>query len=37
MKSYENVSNWEILGASVLGAVIGGTLATVYILANGGF
>jgi hypothetical protein len=37
MKNYQNVTNWEILGASLLGATIGGVLALVYVLSTGGF
>jgi hypothetical protein len=34
LNQYENVSIYDIIGASVLGATIGGILAFVYI---GGF
>jgi hypothetical protein len=34
LKQYENVSIYDIIGASILGATIGGVLAFVYI---GGF
>ena len=37
MKQYENVTTLEIFGASILGAVIGGVLALVYIYNTGGF
>ena len=36
-KKYENVSNLEIFGAAILGAVIGGVLAAVYLYRIGGF
>lgn len=36
-KKYENVSNLEIFGAAILGAVIGGVLAAVYVFKTGGF
>jgi hypothetical protein len=34
LKQYQNVSIYDILGSSILGATIGGILAFVYI---GGF
>lgn len=34
MKQYQNVSMYDVLGASILGATIGTILAVVYI---GGF
>ena len=34
LKQYQNVSMYDIIGASILGATIGGVLAFVYI---GGF
>lgn len=37
MNKYENVTTLEIFGASILGAVIGGVLAFVYIYNTGGF
>jgi hypothetical protein len=37
MKQYENVSTLQIFGSAVLGAVIGGVLAFVYIYNTGGF
>jgi hypothetical protein len=37
MNQYENVTTLEIFGAAVLGALIGGVLAFVYIYNTGGF
>jgi hypothetical protein len=37
MKQYENVSTLQIFGAAILGAVIGGLLALVYVYQTGGF
>jgi hypothetical protein len=37
LKKYQNVSNLEIFGAAILGAVIGGGLALIYVLRTGGF
>jgi hypothetical protein len=37
LKKYENVSTIEIFGAAILGAVIGGVLAAVYLYRIGGF
>ena len=37
LKKYQNVSNLEIFGAAILGAVIGGVLAAVYLIKIGGF
>lgn len=37
MKQYENVTTLEIFGAAILGALIGGVLAFVYIYNTGGF
>ena len=33
----DNVSTLEIFGAAILGAVIGGGLALVYVFKTGGF
>jgi hypothetical protein len=37
MKQYENVSTLQIFGSAILGAVIGGLLALVYVYSTGGF
>jgi hypothetical protein len=37
MKQYENVTTLQIFGSAILGAVIGGVLAFVYIYNTGGF
>ena len=36
-KNHENVTALEIFGAAILGAVIGGVLAAVYLIKIGGF
>jgi hypothetical protein len=36
-KNHENVTTLEIFGAAILGAVIGGGLALIYVLRTGGF
>jgi hypothetical protein len=36
-KKHENVTIYEIFGAAILGAVIGGVLAAVYLYKIGGF
>jgi hypothetical protein len=37
MKKYENVSTLEIFASSILGALMGGILALVYVYNTGGF
>jgi hypothetical protein len=37
MKQYENVSTLEIFASAILGALIGGLLALVYVYQTGGF
>lgn len=37
LKQYQNVSNFEIFAAAVLGALAGGILAAVYLYRIGGF
>jgi hypothetical protein len=37
MKQYENVTTLEIFGSAILGALIGGLLALVYVYSTGGF
>jgi hypothetical protein len=36
-KNHENVTTLEIFGAAIMGAVIGGVLAAVYLYRIGGF
>ena len=36
-KKYENVSNLEIFGAAILGAIGGAILALTYVFKTGGF
>jgi hypothetical protein len=37
MKQHENVTTLEIFGSATLGALIGATLALVFIYNTGGF
>jgi hypothetical protein len=37
MSTKENVSTFEIFAAAILGALIGGLLAAVYLYRIGGF
>jgi glycine betaine/choline ABC-type transport system substrate-binding protein len=37
MKQYENVSTLEIFASAILGALMGGLLALVYVYQTGGF
>jgi hypothetical protein len=37
MKQHENVTTLEIFGSAILGALIGGLLALVYVYSTGGF
>jgi hypothetical protein len=37
MKQYENVTTLEIFASAILGALMGGLLALVYVYQTGGF
>jgi hypothetical protein len=37
MKKYENVTTLEIFASAILGALMGGLLALVYVYQTGGF
>jgi hypothetical protein len=37
LKQYQNVSMLEVLGACLLGAIIGSVLALTYVIRTGGF